>query len=528
MDNKTNMQVNENPKEQLAREIAKNMSVKRRKNAFDEEEHLAVNNFNKNDFVKEPPSKTKIFVVGLLSFLIAFLVVFYIGGMIKFDGKFLSNTYINSGNFGGLTKDESVKLFESAQNRVVPEEISVTKKDGTVVKISSDKIGYSDNIEEQINEIYKKQNHYLWFVNLFGYDDYDMQVEYSFDFDKLRDECRRKIIDASANDVSKNAIILREGDSFVIEKEIQRTKVASNKEEMLLDYIENAIKDGNMSVDISNIDCYEQPEIVSSDLEMACAKLNKLKDCRFTFNFDYTKETLLGKDILNWITTDMQTKEEPFDVDYESVMKYVEESLAKKYDTYSEYNSRKFNSTSHGTMMIKQGKGCYGWWLDQEKTCKALTNAIKNVKSANIKPIYYTSTATGYEYACNPKWRTAKSDLGNTYIEIDLSKQHLWYYQNGKKKYSCDIVSGSKDKTPAGVYKLWQKAKNKTVDRTKSAYWANISSDGPVLYCDPGQKKFGKNIYKKSGTNGNIKLPAKAIKFIYEKVAKETPCIMYW
>ena len=72
MDNKTNMQVNENPKEQLAREIAKNMSVKRRKNAFDEEEHLAVNNFNKNDFVKEPPSKTKIFVVGLLSFLIAF------------------------------------------------------------------------------------------------------------------------------------------------------------------------------------------------------------------------------------------------------------------------------------------------------------------------------------------------------------------------------------------------------------------------------------------------------------------------
>ena len=42
MDNKTNMQVNENPKEQLAREIAKNMSVKRRKNAFDEEEHLAV------------------------------------------------------------------------------------------------------------------------------------------------------------------------------------------------------------------------------------------------------------------------------------------------------------------------------------------------------------------------------------------------------------------------------------------------------------------------------------------------------
>lgn len=513
MDEKANVNLEENPKEKLAREIAKNMSEKRREKAFDNENSV-VKTLSKDDFIKEPVSKTKLLVCGLIGFFVAFLIVFYIGGLIKFDGKFLPNTYINNGNFGGSSKGEAVKLFKIAQNHYVPEEITVIKKDGTIAKISSEKIGYSDNIEKKVNEIYKNQNHYLWFKNLFSYEDFDFSVEYSFDFDKLKDECRRKIIDASSKDEPKNAVILKEGDNFVIEKEIQRTKIASEKEKILLDYVENAVKDGKMDINISNLDCYESPEIVSSDLENACEQLNKLKNCKFTFDFDYQKETLEGKDVLDWITTDFQSIDEPFDVQYELVMEYVENKLSKKYDTYGLNIDRTFNSTSRGTIIVKQGQGNYGWWLDQEKTCNALIDAIKNCKSKAIKPIYYTSTETGYQYVGNKKWRSAKSDIGKTYMEIDLKKQRFWYYENGKKKHSCKISSVKRDKVSNGVYKLWQKAKDKNVGGKKSKYWANISSGGPVL-CTVK-------------SDSNIKMSDKDMKYIYEKIPNGTPCIMYW
>ncbi len=34
------------------------------------------------------------------------------------------------------------------------------------------------------------------------------------------------------------------------------------------------------------------------------------------------------------------------------------------------------------------------------------------------------------------------NDLGNTYIEVDLTEQYMWYYQNGNIIFESDIVSG--------------------------------------------------------------------------------------
>ena len=34
------------------------------------------------------------------------------------------------------------------------------------------------------------------------------------------------------------------------------------------------------------------------------------------------------------------------------------------------------------------------------------------------------------------------NDLGNTYIEVDLTEQYMWYYQDGNVIFESDIVSG--------------------------------------------------------------------------------------
>ena len=37
----------------------------------------------------------------------------------------------------------------------------------------------------------------------------------------------------------------------------------------------------------------------------------------------------------------------------------------------------------------------------------------------------------------------AYNDLGNTYIEVDLTEQYMWYYQDGNVIFESDIVSGT-------------------------------------------------------------------------------------
>ncbi len=52
------------------------------------------------------------------------------------------------------------------------------------------------------------------------------------------------------------------------------------------------------------------------------------------------------------------------------------------------------------------------------------------------------------------------TDWGNTYAEVDLSTQHMWYIQNGNVVLETDIVSGlpTPDRiTPEGVYDVLYK-----------------------------------------------------------------------
>ena len=58
--------------------------------------------------------------------------------------------------------------------------------------------------------------------------------------------------------------------------------------------------------------------------------------------------------------------------------------------------------------------------------------------------------------------REASSDnggLGDTFVEIDLKGQHMWYHKNGQILLESDIVSGTYNnpdrRTPAGTYYLY-------------------------------------------------------------------------
>lgn len=79
----------------------------------------------------------------------------------------------------------------------------------------------------------------------------------------------------------------------------------------------------------------------------------------------------------------------------------------------------------------------------------------------------FKKAPTGQRKAPYRQTRTGEqgtTDLGGTYVEVDLDKQHLYLYVNGKKKAEGDICSGSVADgcaTPAGLYTI----KTKDYDR---------------------------------------------------------------
>lgn len=520
-------------KEEMARVIAKNMNTNRRESNL----HEASGTDYYAQAIEKKSGKGKIAATIIIVVILFLAAAFYLYGMNRTSGKFLPNTTLNGEDVGGKTLKQVYDSIMQSEEMGIPDKITLVRFDGKEVVIDVDSIGYTDNISKNVSDFYGKQNHYLWFFSLVNGDSFNFKPEYSFDTDKIDDVVRRKIIDASAQLVPKNATIENSDSGFVVVKEVKGGKIDSDKENNLLKYIHECIADGETRIDLSEVDCYEQPEITAEQLAETCQKLNDLTAVELTFDFTYTKEVLKGSEFMDWITFDDLKKGETFKVDEDKAMKYVEK-LADKYDTYGK--NRTFKSTSRGIITVAAGQGCYGWWIDQQKTCDAIVKAIKECKSADVEPIYYVNPDSHYEYTCNPEWRTAKSDIGNTYMEVDLKKQHFWYYKDGKLKYQCDIVSGmptEERNTPEGVYKLWIKEKNKTLKGSLSTgetwvtpvtYWNNISTFGIGLHDATWHTSFGGTRYKQYGSHGCINMPYEAAEYVYKNIPMGTPCVMYW
>lgn len=462
----------------------------------------------------------------------------YLWGMNSYKDRFLENTYINGVDVSGKTKAEAYQLV--SEQSPIPDALTVTKKDGSTFSIKLSEIGYNNNTQTLVTQYYTQQNHYSWFTSTMKRTDFSFDSKFKYDKSKLEKVLKRKVLDSQSTKEPEDAYIKKDDDnSYVVVKETTGDAVDESKIDELYSYVEEQLDGFSFDVDISQADCYQKPKITADMLEDTCQKLNNLNDIEITFDFIYTTETLKGDTIMDWITFDDDNSDVGYTVDEDKAMAYVED-LADKYDTFGK--DREFKTTKRGTITISEGQGCYGWWIDQQKTCDLIVDLIEKGESAETEPVYYVNPDSAYEYTCNKDWRTADKDYGDTYIEVDLTAQHLWYYKDGKLTMESDIVSGYPSKsrnTPGGVYKLWYKEKGKTLRGSADGqsyasyvdYWNNVSTIGIGLHDASWQNgNFGGSRYKSStwGSHGCINMPLDKARYVYEKIDMGTPVFMYW
>ena len=472
-----------------------------------------------------------------------FMALAIVGGVIgayaygkkAYDGVFLANTTINKIDVSKLTKDEAIAKLTGQID--FNDKITITKRDGTRVDIDLKQLDFSSNIQDAVTQAYEKQNHNLWFKSVMGNESsYEFDPDSKFNETKLNAIIKKNVIEGQNVIESKNAYIDRTDDGFELVKEVVGNSIDEDKIGDIYAYISSELAKGNFDISIADLDVYEKPSILASDLQEQYDSLAGIADIEISFDFVYEKATLKGSRFIDWLDFN---EDGSYSVDRDEVNKYVDE-LAEKYDTYRK--DRKFKSTNKGTITVEGGSGIYGWWLNTEPEggmADYITELIEDGKSVTVDPIFYSSG--GIDYEGNPDCWTAKDDIGNTYLEIDFYAQHMWFYKNGKKKWECDIVSGLPTEgrnTPEGVYKLWTKESPSKLKgenggdkwETTVSYWNNISDWGTQIGIHDAtwQPYFGGELYKWSGSHGCINVSYDSAKYVYENVPIGTPVVAYW
>ncbi len=470
------------------------------------------------------------FFVGLV---VVALLAFYIGGLVMTSGKFLPGTTINGQDVSMMTASQVAKIFDDED---APKDILFYEADGTSKSVPLSNIGYEIHKTEKIQELLDSKNTALWFVSLIKPQSYKADLNNAtFDENKLR----REIGYISWSEIEPtNAYIKSTDDGLVIVPEVDGQRVDCDK---LFEYAKEQIKEGNLNIQVSGAGVSVPAEVKSADLEDDLKLMNAISGLEIKIDFDYTTETLTGNDIASWISFN---DDGSYNVDRTKVLGYVGE-LGRKYDTYN--TVRKFNATLQGEINVPTSADAYyGWKIHQEDTADMLVELIEKGENATVDPIYdYMENADGtkgYIFTGREEARTATDDIGNTYVEVDLTAQTLWHYVDGEMVYTCKIVSGQTNpevrKTLPGVYKVWQKRTNYTMNSSNSAgdswsvkcnYWTRVSIVGIGLHDSTWRgSNFGGEIYKTNGSHGCINMPLSGARYIYENVDMSTPVVMYY
>lgn len=447
----------------------------------------------------------------ILLLLLLIFAVIYAGGVFYYNTHFLRGTVIDQIKVSNMTVQ---KLAEEIQEYSL--QITEYGSDGSSLEesITGKEISLSYSSKEPLEEILKEQNKWLWFLPV-G-DSYETEELITYDKTALEEQVLQlkgfqEDFFVSPTDAHISEYTPENGFEIIPETEGNELDY-----ELTLKTISSAVDSLTNQIDLKQENCYLKPQITSDDerLQETLEKIQTYTGVTITYTFGNNTETLDGSVISSWITADGLEAE----LDQEKVEEYVA-SLRKKYDTI--FRSRTF-MTSYGKE-ITIDSGDYGWWMNYTQEAIELAEMIKNGESGERTPVYY-QTAASYE----------KPDYGTTYVEINLTAQHLFYYQDGTLILESDFVSGNSARgydTPDGVYSITYKQRNATLTgenyETPVSYW--MPFNGNIGMHDASWRNtFGGDIYKTNGSHGCINLPVSVAQELYGYVEKGTPVICYY
>lgn len=470
--------------------------------------------------------KKKGLIVSLtVTALCATLLAAYVVQASQYDGKYISGTVINGVDVSNMTAEEA-KAAISEKNEGAA--LTITFADGTEETIDGDVFALKTESEEDgISGILKAQDKMAWIAGHLG-----NTKNYTVKENKTYDEAALRAavdalpeLNAARVTAPANAHMQMGADGTLsIVPEVEGNTLDEAK---LFSEVTAALNNGETSVRVSD-DAYVKPTVTSddADLNTQVNDINGFLSTVITYQL-HTGETMtLDRSTMkDWIVT------RDDDPTYYYIDTNVLQAKAAEYAAQiaakdnEEKTTKTFHSTSRGD--IEMTTDPYGYIVDQAQTQAQLYQNLLARGTFTVQPVYSMSSTT--------------EGFANTYIEVDLQNQHLWYYVDGALFYECDFVSGLDGdpdrETPTGVYSIYMKQKDRDLkgpigEDGEPSYVSHVDFWMPFnknvgLHNAPWRESFGGSIYKYSGSHGCINLSYESAETIYNKVSVGTTVVVF-
>ena len=439
--------------------------------------------------------------------------------------RFFEGTYINGIDCSNKTAYEVEQAIAST---VEAYSIEVTSRNQDPQTISGSQIGYQYMSDGEVLNLLKQQKPYEWVRGFMETRSYNTQENVTFDKTLLQNEVKALNCAQPENQVEpENAYVAMNGDEFTIVPETEGSKLKVKEAYKALDA---AISGSQTSIDLgSTPDVYAVAAVTSEDSTLQATRdaYNNYTKASITYTFGDQTVTLDGSTLKNWLQFDEKGQLVQDDASFTQHVKDFVAQLASEHNTVGTTCS--FNTTSGRTVSVYGS--AYGWKIDQDAEAAQLTEEIRTGTQTTREPVY-SMRANAYGY----------NDIGSTYIEVDLSSQHMYYYQGGSIIFDSDIVSGDiryDDRaTPPGIFTLYYK-KSPDVLRgakkpdgtyeyeTSVTYW--MPFNGGIGFHDATwQAYFGGDRYTYAGSHGCINMPLDAAATLYSIIDTNVPIVCFY
>ena len=439
------------------------------------------------------------------------IAAIYIGFALFFESHFSFGTKIDGISVGGRSAAGVEKLIDQEIREYA---LALSGRGGASGTIAGSSIALAPVFQGEVAGLLEEQKGYEWIVTLFQGKELELEKSVSFDEEALAEEIarlpfmsgeQREPSDASYSEYDSET-------GYTLVPADYGTKI---DEEAFYQAVVDAVSSLDETLDLSEAHCYEEPAVGDDDEELLALieDLNRYVQTVVTYEFGEEKEVLDAATIHTWL----KDEDGKIAVDEDAVLDYVK-GLAKEHNTA--YRPKEFE-TSYGTT-VTISNGFYGWKIDNAGEVEQILADLATGENITREPVY-AQTANSH----------GENDYGDSYVEINLTAQHLFLYKDGNLVVESDFVSGNLSKghaTPTGAFGLTYKTTDAVLRgedyATPVKYWMPYAGD-VGMHDATWRSSFGGNIYKTNGSHGCINLPRSVAKTIYETIEQGYPVLVY-
>ncbi|MBQ8306481.1 MAG: L,D-transpeptidase [Blautia sp.] len=483
-------------------------------------------------------SKKKVALIVLLVIVLALLAAGGIYAKLQHDSDvYFARTELNGFDLSGLTPDQAVQTLLSAYSAST---VTINEKGEESITGKLADFGYSvdeDGLKRLLDKGYEMQRDGAveTVKSLITGNNFVMQVPFSADMNALKTQvCSANLKEERIPSEDAYLNLDEESKTYSIVPEIYGNEIKDSDLQLLVKDSIDEFTTGNSAGEDLSIDMPENfyilPEVYAEDADLVntCDVYNQFCKAQVTYKFGSQTEVLGWDTIREWLDIHQGGADLINDKLYEHAA-----DLAARYNT--RYHDRTFHTTYGNDVVIPGNLNEYGYTVDQDAEVAQLYDDIMSNAPVEREPVYVSKTDS---YG-NPVYyaREGRDDLAGTYVEVNLSAQHLWYYKNGGLVVESDIVSGCVSKgrqTQTGCFPLAYKESPSVLTggnaangySTKVQYWMPFY-EGQGLHDATWRGSFGGSIYQNNGSHGCVNLPYWAAETIFNNIDAGVAIIIF-